>query len=521
MNSNIVPNSFVAISDFHSIEYPLEKVKKYYIEEYDKIFILGDATDRGENGVGQGGVRILESIKELSEQYPGRVIYIPGNHDTFLYEYGKFNKPHLLDYQGQLDTINDITDLRENDPDRLNSLITWLGNLPLQRVHEYDGKKYVFAHAFFNQNLYKENPNYSLEMMYQLASIASNKTKEKYNALYKVLWYRHGDPYDKEDVPVDVIEVIGHTPLEFRRGLNLNLENSTGGWTKVVCVDGGVAYEFNKPKHKREGSMLKFDGSDDDVLRTPFYQHTDTSPKNSNRQNSANAQNDFSVLIESIKETTNRQGIEHMKNVLWNILNRRIEPHGWDIYFSRGHRNEVMALGLEKISDIIYKYSNLNDPDSLESVVNVFFEKLYEEDAEFKQIVDKKEKHFKEKNSIDYTVELGDKPGADEENLGIDYVSLYGNDGLFVVFRVDDSQMSVFIDELIKKYGEYDVNNCNFFDYNVLIDTLNFNETALLGNSGYAATNDNGNIVILDSSGKNIYSFNSDDAFENSKHWYK
>ena len=52
MNSNIVPNSFIAISDFHSYRYPLEKVKDYYLNEYEKIFILGDVTDRGKDRTG-------------------------------------------------------------------------------------------------------------------------------------------------------------------------------------------------------------------------------------------------------------------------------------------------------------------------------------------------------------------------------------------------------------------------------------------------------------------------------------
>ena len=48
MINQIVPDSFVAISDFHAMEWPLEKVKDYYLNEYEKIFILGDATERGE-----------------------------------------------------------------------------------------------------------------------------------------------------------------------------------------------------------------------------------------------------------------------------------------------------------------------------------------------------------------------------------------------------------------------------------------------------------------------------------------
>ena len=36
MYTNIMPNSFVAVSDFHAIEWPLQKVKNHYLKEYDK-----------------------------------------------------------------------------------------------------------------------------------------------------------------------------------------------------------------------------------------------------------------------------------------------------------------------------------------------------------------------------------------------------------------------------------------------------------------------------------------------------
>ena len=82
--------SFVAISDFHSYRWPLEKVKDHYLNEYETIYILGDATDRGEKEDGTGGLDLLFKIRELTKKYPNRVFYIPGNHDEFLYGYGKY-----------------------------------------------------------------------------------------------------------------------------------------------------------------------------------------------------------------------------------------------------------------------------------------------------------------------------------------------------------------------------------------------------------------------------------------------
>jgi UDP-2,3-diacylglucosamine pyrophosphatase LpxH len=96
-----MPNNkdFVVISDFHSIYEVFFKLKYNYISEYDNIYILGDATDRGYDGNGGYGVKLLlkimgleKKIKSLpqnvrEEHHIGNIHYIPGNHDDFLYEY--------------------------------------------------------------------------------------------------------------------------------------------------------------------------------------------------------------------------------------------------------------------------------------------------------------------------------------------------------------------------------------------------------------------------------------------------
>ena len=158
--------SFVAISDFHSYKWPLEKVKDHYIKEYETIYILGDATDRGEYSDGTGGLALLFEIKRLTEMYPGRVVYIPGNHDDFLYQYAKYNdytaKINLIRNHGS-QTISDIDNLKGQSSKELKELINWLGNLPLQKEHYYNGQRYVLAHALFDEKLYNDNKNFSLE----------------------------------------------------------------------------------------------------------------------------------------------------------------------------------------------------------------------------------------------------------------------------------------------------------------------------------------------------------------------
>lgn len=531
MNSNIVSNSFVAISDFHGTEYPLEKVTKYYINEYDKIFILGDATDRGENGYGKGGVELLEKIKKLCEQYLDRVMYVPGNHDTFLYEYIKYNDSYSLDCQRQFDTIKDIDDLRQNSPERLNSLMTWLENLPLQRVHSFNSQMFVFAHAFFDQTLYEENPNYSLKKMYQIASY----DKERYKKLWNVLWFRSDGSYNPKDVPSGVIEVIGHTPARIRYDLNLDLKNNDGTMTKVFCVDGGVVFG---------DEMLKYDGKDY-VPKTSIGQHTDTSPKMDDKDENVNDQADLKILIDGIKETTSKHGIVNIKNVLVSILER--DPK-WYTYFSRGNRDKVESLGIKRAIQLINNYSG-SYAGNIYDMVNDFLNRLYEEDAEFKEIAEN------EKNSMystysftnDEMNQTQDFSGVFEEELNPtshmstdkvistsadsnekddlplskneifeNCVVLYEDGKLIIIGDISEEQLDLSYLYYLGKCAEDKVSALYIFDYDTINSQVDYGQTVQLDILGYNATKyENGTIEVKDDSGKVIHVFSNNQVFEN------
>ena len=266
---NIVPDSFVAVSDFHSCEWPVNKIKYYYLNEYDKIYILGDATDRGKDNIGTGGVDLLFEIKELTEKYPNRVFYIPGNHDLFLYQYIRGNEHGRkgLELNGGEQTMEDIDHLRRTNPNKLNELYSWLSTQPIQRVHQYNGKKYALAHAFFDKKLYDSHRRLCFN-----SCTYDGLSKDILERATNVLWFRKGkDKYDQSLVPSsDYTIIIGHTPLHHRKGMNINLTNEKGEEVKVYCVDGGIVSNL---------TMLKYDSMNEEPIRTLTFEHTDTSPK--------------------------------------------------------------------------------------------------------------------------------------------------------------------------------------------------------------------------------------------------
>lgn len=263
---------FIVISDFHSMWEPYYKLENYYIFDYNNIYILGDVTDRGEDGKGTDGVKILLSIMELDKKiqalpkevreknHIGNIHYIPGNHDDFLYEYALLQdenaKENLKINHGE-QTIKDIDDIRKKNPKLLEKLTEWLGSKPLQVKHKgRDGKVYCLAHAFFDEVLYNQNKDYSLSDYLH--------AKTLYRGLFNVFWFRKGqDAYQSFRVPSsDNIGVIGHTPSMLNPNTrNFDLDGSDGKTFRVMNVDGGLAYG---------GNMLEYSGGDTIIKANRF-----------------------------------------------------------------------------------------------------------------------------------------------------------------------------------------------------------------------------------------------------------
>ena len=266
--------SAVFVSDFHSMDYGLKKVKEHYMDEYDYVYILGDVTDRGVNNDGTGGLNLLVKIMNLTNNYGQKVTYIPGNHDEFLYEcmtnlLNGVEDTQLLScmvYNHGAQTINDIYSMFKNDRLLFNELYAWLENLPLQVRHYYNGVEYNAAHALFNEELYEKNPDFNLSDFVKL-------TKEQ--DIFNVLWFRKGEGgYNKKTLPKNnkSIMVVGHTPLTSRQKMDMTLENGAGKKIKVMCVDGGMTFD------NIGGKMLKYITGTEKEESTPIYDHRYVEP---------------------------------------------------------------------------------------------------------------------------------------------------------------------------------------------------------------------------------------------------
>ena len=77
-------NKTYAFTDLHGM-YPLWEQIRDFCDESDKLIFLGDACDRGDDG--------LKIIKELLQDK--RVTYIKGNHEDFLEDTNSFTSASL------------------------------------------------------------------------------------------------------------------------------------------------------------------------------------------------------------------------------------------------------------------------------------------------------------------------------------------------------------------------------------------------------------------------------------------
>lgn len=361
MSNDVKKGSFVVLSDFHGYDWPFDKIVNYYLSEYDTIYILGDATDRGPYGDGSGGIELLFKIKDLANQYPGRVVYVPGNHDKFLYDYAAHNDSlayNCLMRNGGAGTIRDYINFKESSVEsELNELIEWLGDLPLQRVHEYNDKKYVMAHALFNQRLYDSIPDFSLKKMYKCME---TEDKNVSDYLLNVIWYRKGEYYSKKDLPsADSIMVIGHTPLKYREDDNLDLVNENGDVVKVFCVDGGIAYD---------GRMLKYDGGNS-PLRTNINFHNNTSNNNNTTSSKSDVDESFEELdlMFENEETFKKLIIDIFKNssdnfaIYSKLSGLYYGINIWELTDDQELRKNVRSISSEGINDILKHYAIQRD----------------------------------------------------------------------------------------------------------------------------------------------------------------
>ena len=267
----------IVIGDLHGDIKKWERVEEYLKKHPTaKVYILGDATDRGPDGL-----KILRRIMELNLE--GRAEYIPGNHDINVYRYLRFDKNLMFCSmisrdlsQGEVDILKKLysrQSIDQIDKSILRSLICnpklsnsekvylasyvemarnqgyitmqeldnfirnevtqrhdkkfgvkhytlpdelkdWLGGLPIQREITVGNQKYLLAHAV---PIFGGDNNYTIEKATN-DEINGRINNIDFKRFFTTMWYREEDPELTQsvgmnpDFPEGYIGVVGHNP---------------------------------------------------------------------------------------------------------------------------------------------------------------------------------------------------------------------------------------------------------------------------------------------------------------------
>lgn len=119
-----------------------------------------------------------------------------------------------------------------------DELINWLGKLPIQKTIYENGINYALSHAAFDEELYIENPKFSLRDALKMELEGKNKTKS-FKKFLNCMWYREGDEkthYAPLSFPKDHLMVVGHTK---QKETNIQYLNKDPG-KPVIYVDCGL-----------------------------------------------------------------------------------------------------------------------------------------------------------------------------------------------------------------------------------------------------------------------------------------
>lgn len=198
------------------------------LRDCDKLYILGDIIDRGEDGI-----QLLEYIKKK-----GNIELLLGNHELLmldameLYQSGGYSLRGvsqaeewlLWGYNGGLSTFKGLQSYTQSG---IDNLIDYIKNLKISKVDlEVNNKKYYIIHGF---------PEVHID-----DASTYNNTVKRY--VYKAVW----DRLDSVDLssynwlPEDTTIIIGHTPTK-HLGSEKNRILYDNRYFNIINIDCGCA----------------------------------------------------------------------------------------------------------------------------------------------------------------------------------------------------------------------------------------------------------------------------------------
>ena len=241
------------VSDLHG-QYDLfqKGLKTIGFTEEDQLYVLGDAIDRGADGI-----KLLKFI-----QRHRNMDLILGNHEYMMLRsvdlHGKpvcngIDADIWKGYNGGDATFEKYIALTEDSRKRL---LGWLRNRYVIKTVEAGGRSFCLSHSFFEESLVNRRYRYS-------------EDGDVYNVVWRSIyresvWTYAVDIYGEYDYTF----VTGHVPVQYAKrscGLHRNSPGLTVLWhNNMADIDGGCSYgkdfyEAGEPETENGMIFLRLD----------------------------------------------------------------------------------------------------------------------------------------------------------------------------------------------------------------------------------------------------------------------
>ena len=242
-----IETSTYVCSDLHG-EYPAYQAIISQLKEKDKLYILGDAIDRGPDGI-----KILQDIMKRKEK--GQVEFLIGNHELMMLQslfLGDKKQEQIWTSTNNEGKITKET-FEKLSPSEQSEIKEFLLDSYVYKNINVNSQKVHLVHAKAVQNR-DDNRNETVREMFA-------KGKEK--LMGDAVWSRGSSSlFSSEPDPGSAKEgaftVIGHSPTEnnliqFKNGyLNIDCGAGQGCFASLVNLTKGVVKYFNVAKERRK-----------------------------------------------------------------------------------------------------------------------------------------------------------------------------------------------------------------------------------------------------------------------------
>ncbi len=218
-----------AVSDLHGYyDVFLRGLKEIGFNDSDKLYVIGDAIDRGPQGIS-----ILQHIRN----HPNMELLI-GNHEVMMLDSLYCGGANRDRYNYQWDWlygnggVPTAIQYNELSPEERRSLLEWLNRCYVIKHIDVCGKKFCLTHSYYQDNL---------------ADIPFSELN--YDDVWKIVWtsvFRNDNCYGSEDVFLqhDYEFIVGHVPVQKARknqGEQGDYNLQSFRYKNIIDIDGGCA----------------------------------------------------------------------------------------------------------------------------------------------------------------------------------------------------------------------------------------------------------------------------------------